>query len=136
LNRIGRDRNHREHVTGKQKFAQAILKKLKEMGVSISIDDFGAGYSSLNYLTIIPVDKIKLDRVLNERFLEINNTEVMRSLISLIHSLGLTVIAEGIETQTQVEQLKAAGCDIIQGYYYSVPLGPEQIPDVHCKRFS
>ena len=74
--------------------------------------------------------------MLNEKFLEFNNTEVMRSLISLVHSLGLTVIAEGIETQTQVEQLKAAGCDIIQGYYYSVPLGPERIPDVHCKRFS
>lgn len=111
------------------------LKKLNEMGIAISIDDFGTGYSSLNYLTFLPVDKIKLDRSLNLRFLEMNNTKVMSSMISLVHSLGLTVIAEGIETVDQVERLKAAECDFIQGYYFSCPLGPNEIAEIHLKQF-
>ena len=111
------------------------LKRLKKMGIAISIDDFGTGYSSLNYMTYLPVDKIKLDRSLNVRILEMDNPKVMSSMISLVHSLGLTVIAEGIETLDQVEQLKAAECDFIQGYYYSRPLRPEQIPEIHENRY-
>jgi len=111
------------------------LKKLKEMGIQISIDDFGTGYSSLNYLTFLPVDKIKLDRSLNLRFLATKNTKVMSSMIALVHSLGLTVIAEGIETLDQVEKMKAAECDFIQGYYFSRPLGPEKIAEIHMKQF-
>ncbi len=111
------------------------LKRLKEMGIAISIDDFGTGYSSLNYLTFLPVDKIKLDRSLNLRFLEMENTKVMDSLISLVHSLGLTVIAEGIETIDQVERLREAQCDYVQGYYYSQPLAPDQVGEIHLNRF-
>ena len=111
------------------------LKRLKEMGIAISIDDFGTGYSSLNYLTFLPVDKIKLDRSLNIKFLEMENTKVMSSLISLVHSLGLTVIAEGIETPEQVKRLKDAECDYIQGFYYSRPLPPDQISDIHLKKY-
>jgi diguanylate cyclase (GGDEF)-like protein len=113
----------------------SFLKKLKEIGISISIDDFGTGYSSLNYLTFLPVDKIKLDRALNVKFLEMENAGVMNSLISLVHSFGMTVIAEGIETLDQVERLKAAECDMIQGYFYSRPLAPEQIPEIHANRY-
>jgi diguanylate cyclase (GGDEF)-like protein len=113
----------------------AFLKKLNEMGIAISIDDFGTGYSSLNYMTFLPVDKIKLDRSLNMRFLEMNNDKVMESLISLVHSLGLTVLAEGIENLDHVTRLKDAECDLIQGYYYSRPLEPEQIQAIHSKRF-
>ena len=111
------------------------LKRLKEMGIAISIDDFGTGYSSLNYLTFLPMDKIKLDRSLNIKFLEMENTKIMNSLISLVHSLGLTVIAEGIETSDQVERLKNAECDYIQGFYYSRPLPPNQISDIHLKKY-
>jgi len=107
------------------------LKNLKEMGIKIAIDDFGTGYSSLNYLTFLPVDIIKLDRSLNMKFLEIKNVKVMDSLISLVHSLGLIVIAEGIETIDQVKRLKKANCDYIQGFYYSKPLDVDQIPDIH-----
>lgn len=113
----------------------AFLIKLKEMGISISIDDFGTGYSSLNYLTFLPVDKIKLDRSLSVRFLEMDSINVMNSLISLVHSLGLTVIAEGIETAAQVQRLKDAECDYIQGYYYSKPLEPDRIEEIHLKTF-
>lgn len=111
------------------------LKRLKKMGIAISIDDFGTGYSSLNYMTYLPVDKIKLDRSLNVRILETDNPKFMSSLISLVHSLGLTVIAEGIETLDQVERLKAAECDFIQGYYYSRPLPPEEIAKIHENRY-
>jgi len=109
----------------------AFLKQLKDMGIKIAIDDFGTGYSSLNYLTFLPVDIIKLDRSLNIKFLEIKNVKVMDSLISLIHSLGFTVIAEGIETVDQVRTLKKAECDYIQGYYFSKPLEADQIPSIH-----
>lgn len=111
------------------------LKKLKEMGIAVSIDDFGAGYSSLNYLTFLPVDKIKLDRSLNVKFLEMDGNKVMESMISLIHSLGLQAIAEGIETRGQVEKLIAAECDYVQGNYFSKPLWPDQIAKIHTNRF-
>lgn len=107
------------------------LQKLKAMGLLIAIDDFGTGYSSLNYLTFLPVDIVKLDRSLNMKFLEISNVKVMDSLISLVHSLGLTVVAEGIETSEQVKSLSKAKCDFIQGYYFSKPLEAEQISQIN-----
>ncbi len=107
------------------------LRKLKDLGVSIAIDDFGTGYSSLNYLTFLPVDIVKLDRSLNMKFLEISNVKVMDSLISLVHSLGLMVVAEGIETLEQVKTLRRAECDFIQGYYFSKPLEAEKILEIN-----
>jgi diguanylate cyclase (GGDEF)-like protein len=112
------------------------LKQLKELGIQIAIDDFGTGYSSLNYLTFLPVDKIKLDRSLNLKFLEMDNIKVMDSLISLVHSLNLTVTAEGIETLDHVKRLQKGGCDYIQGYYFSKPLDADQIPTIHDKIFN
>jgi diguanylate cyclase (GGDEF)-like protein len=123
-----------ENIFLEDKLATLVfMKQLNEMGIKISIDDFGTGYSSLNYLTFLPVDIIKLDRSLNIKFLEIENAKVMDSLISLFHSLGLTVIAEGIETIDQVKRLKKANCDYIQGFYYSKPLEVDQIPDIHTR---
>jgi EAL domain-containing protein (putative c-di-GMP-specific phosphodiesterase class I) len=107
------------------------LEQVHKMGIKIAIDDFGTGYSSLNYLTFLPVNIIKLDRSLNMKFLEIENVKVMDSLISLFHSLGLTVIAEGIETADQVKRLKKANCDYIQGYYFSKPVEADQVPSIH-----
>ena len=109
----------------------AFLKKIREMGILIAIDDFGTGYSSLNYLTFLPVDIVKLDRSMNIKFLELQNVKVMDSLISLVHSLGLTVIAEGIETLEQVKTLRRAECDMIQGFYFSKPLEADQIPAIN-----
>lgn len=113
----------------------AFLKQLKEMGIKIAIDDFGTGYSSLNYLTFLPVDILKLDRSLNMKFLELDNVKVIVCLISLVHSLGLTVVAEGIETLDQVKILKRAYCDHIQGYYFSKPLKADQIPTIHTTQY-
>jgi len=114
-----------------QQITMAFLKKIKDIGIRIAIDDFGTGYSSLNYLTFLPVDIIKLDRSLSLKFLELENSKVMDSLISLVHSLGLTVVAEGIELFEQVQRLSIAKCDFIQGYYFSKPMEADQIPEIH-----
>lgn len=98
------------------------LNKLKALGVSIALDDFGTGFSSLSYLTFLPVDKIKLDKSLNDKFLALDNIKVMDSLISLAHSLNLEVVAEGIEDISHFNRLKVAGCNYIQGYLFSKPL--------------
>ena len=113
----------------------AFLVKLKEMGIKISIDDFGTGYSSFSYLTFLPIDKIKLDRSLNIRFLEIENIKVMDCLISLAHSLNLEVVAEGIETYEQFRRLKVGKCDYIQGYYFSRPLEAEDVQADFSKNY-
>jgi diguanylate cyclase (GGDEF)-like protein len=103
--------------------AVATLEKLKQMGVSITIDDFGTGYSSLSYLTRLPIQGIKID----QRFvhgLEQNRSDaaIAQAIIALSHSIGLRVIAEGIETVAQFEFLKSHGCEEAQGYLISRPL--------------
>lgn len=107
------------------------IQRLKKLGIRIALDDFGTGYSSLNYLTFIPVDKIKLDKSLCEKFLGMDNIEVMNSLIALVHSLHLVITAEGIEDMEQYNRLKAGGCDYIQGYLFSKPLPEEEIEKIY-----
>jgi EAL domain-containing protein (putative c-di-GMP-specific phosphodiesterase class I) len=106
------------------------LKQLNEMGIKIAIDDFGTGYSSLNYLAFLPVDIIKLDRSLNIKLLE-RSDYAIKCLISLVHSLNLIVIAEGLETIDQVSRLNEADCDYVQGFYFSKPLDADQIPYIN-----
>jgi|GEM_PF-446917 len=110
-----------------KELALEFMMRLRSHGIKISIDDFGTGYSSLSYLTFLPLDKIKLDRSLNVKFLEIENIKVMDSIISLAHSLGLEVVAEGIETCEQFIRLKNGRCDYIQGYYFSKPLEADMV---------
>ncbi len=107
------------------------LHKLKDLGIKIALDDFGVGYSSLSYLTFLPVDKIKLDKTLNDKFLIMDDIMVISSIISLAHSLSLEVIAEGIESIEQYLRLKEAGCDCIQGYLFSKPLDIESIDRIY-----
>jgi len=106
-----------------QEFAISTLKELKEMGFQLSIDDFGTGYSSLSYLKKFPIDRLKIDRsfVID---IETNNEDraIVRAIIDLAHTLNITVIAEGVEEQSQSDMLARMGCDIIQGYYYSKPI--------------
>lgn len=111
------------------------IEQLKSMGITISIDDFGTGYSSLSYLTFIPADKIKIDKHLNDKFLEIENIKVMDSLISLAHSLKLKVVAEGIETFDQYRRLKVGKCDYIQGYFFSKPLHIDDVEKIFNNNF-
>lgn len=104
-----------------------LLNELRAKGIRIAVDDFGTGYSSLSYITSLPVDTIKFDRMLSLRFLEHEDTGVIKSLVSLAHSLNLKVVAEGIEDEQQVCKLRSANCDMIQGYYYSKPLEVDDV---------
>lgn len=98
------------------------LQRLRNMGVRVSLDDFGSGYSSLNYLTYMPVDKIKLDKSINDKYLNESSYGIIKHIIGLSHDLRLKVVAEGIEHQEQVRILREIGCDYIQGYLFSRPV--------------
>jgi diguanylate cyclase (GGDEF)-like protein len=101
--------------------AVRILQRLKSLGVRIAIDDFGTGYSSLSYLDRFPIDSLKIDRSFVQS-MRIDRSEIVRAIIALAHSLRLDVIAEGVDAEDQVGQLKSFGCDYAQGYLYSRPL--------------
>jgi len=102
------------------------LSFLNKKGVKVSIDDFGTGYNSLKYIQKFPVDSIKIDRIFVSDIKSNVNKIIINSIISLGHKLNKIVIAEGVETKEQYEYLKELGCDIIQGYYFSKPLLPEE----------
>ncbi|NMP33541.1 EAL domain-containing protein [Thalassotalea sp. M1531] len=96
---------------------------LQSMGIKVSIDDFGTGYSSLAYLRNLPIDKIKIDRSFVQEMAE-NDSDltIVKSMIKLSHGLGKRVLAEGVETQTQLDILRKLDCDAIQGYFISKPI--------------
>jgi EAL domain-containing protein (putative c-di-GMP-specific phosphodiesterase class I) len=103
------------------------LAEIKALGVRVSIDDFGTGYSSLSRLRRTPVDKLKIDRsFVAELVDDPNDAAIARAIISLGHSLGLKVVSEGVETQEQLDYLRAEGCDGVQGYFFSKAVPPEQ----------
>lgn len=106
----------------------AVLYKLKQMGINLSMDDFGTGYCSFSYLKSFPLDIIKIDRSF---ITDINKTEedaaIVKAIISMSHNLKLTVIAEGVETEEQLSLLREMGCDEMQGYLLSKPLPADEI---------
>ncbi|NHZ35553.1 bifunctional diguanylate cyclase/phosphodiesterase [Massilia rubra] len=104
--------------------AITILRRLKELGVHIAIDDFGTGYSSLSYLRRFPIDVLKIDQsFVADIALGADGAAIVVSIISLAHSLRLKVIAEGVETAEQLAFLREHGCDEVQGYFFSRPVG-------------
>jgi len=109
--------------------ATLMFKQLRGLGVQLSIDDFGTGYSSLSYLHRFPVNYLKIDQSFVGRMTEANdNAEIVRTIVTLARNLGLEVVAEGIETQSQNRQLKALGCDYGQGYLFSRPIDSASVP--------
>jgi predicted signal transduction protein with EAL and GGDEF domain len=105
----------------------ATLEDLQGLGVRAIIDDFGTGYSSLSYLERLPVDYVKIDRSFVGGLGKEPGAAVLASgVISLAHALGLRVIAEGVETDEQLEQLREMGCDLAQGFYFAKPLSGEE----------
>ena len=102
--------------------ALAILERLKALGVQISMDDFGTGYSSLSYFRMFPFDKVKIDRsFVADMIANPQALAIIRSVIGLGHGLGVPVVAEGVETEEQLEALRAEGCDQVQGYLIARP---------------
>lgn len=101
----------------------AKLRELHELGISLSIDDFGTGYSSMNYLRRLPFDILKIDRsFVTEVTKNKDDSAIATAIITLAHSLGLEVVAEGVENGEQLCFLNSLGCDLVQGYFYSPPL--------------
>ncbi len=104
-----------------------LLSRLKALGVQLSVDDFGTGYSSLSYLHRFPIDILKIDRsFVGNMILGNENHEIVRTIISLAHNLGLKLIAEGPETEDQVSQLRSLGCEYGQGFFFSRPVDAER----------
>ena len=101
------------------------INELRERGFKIEMDDFGSGYSSLNMISSLPIDVLKLDmRFIRSAFEEGNNTRMIEVIIDIAGYLSVPVVAEGVETEDQVNALRAIGCDVVQGYYFSKPVPP------------
>lgn len=108
--------------------AARILNRLKELGVQLSIDDFGTGYSSLSYLHRFPVNTLKIDRSFVGRIGEAaENIEIVRTVVSLAENMGMEVVAEGVETLSQLMQLRKLKCQYGQGYLFSRPVDAETV---------
>ena len=104
-----------------------MLYELRKMGVRLSMDDFGTGYSSFSYLRRFPLDVLKIDKSFIDEIPGKKDTAaIINAIIAMSHSLNLTVVAEGVEKEEQVEFLSRNGCDQIQGYYFSRPLPEDE----------
>jgi EAL domain-containing protein (putative c-di-GMP-specific phosphodiesterase class I) len=101
------------------------MDRLKLLGIRIAIDDFGTGYSSLSCLHRLPIDVLKIDRSFIEHMHEAEGTgPIVEAVLSMAHTLGLRVVAEGVETADQLNTLRQSGCDVIQGFFFSRPVSP------------
>ena len=108
-----------------------VLKSLKKLGVQLSIDDFGTGYSSLSYLQQFPVDTLKVDRSFISRISSHpEDIEIVRAVVLLAHSLGMDVVAEGVEKLDQLNAIKGLDCEYVQGFYFSRPMDPDKIEQI------
>jgi predicted signal transduction protein with EAL and GGDEF domain len=113
---------------GDVKRSGLVLAELKALGVHQSIDDFGTGYSSLSRLQSFPVDTLKIDRAfISNMGADAESCEIVRIIIMLAHNLGMTVVAEGVETAEQAEQLRQLDCELAQGYFFSRPTDHDSI---------
>jgi len=108
-----------------------ILNGLNQLGINVALDDFGTGYSSLNYLNQLPIHTLKIDRSFVHKITSLDHEyAIVDAIIALAHALDLQVVAEGVETTTQLEYLKLRNCDVIQGYLFSKPLPANEIADI------
>jgi len=116
------------HLMADPAAASDKLMAIKALGLQLSIDDFGTGYSSLAYLKRFPIDELKIDKSFVQSMLDDPaDLAIVRSIVALGHALGLRLVAEGVETSAQAEQLKVLGCDELQGYYFSRPLSAQAL---------
>jgi EAL domain-containing protein (putative c-di-GMP-specific phosphodiesterase class I) len=110
--------------------ATEVLEAFKCMGLQLALDDFGTGYSSLSYLMKLPFDKLKIDRsFIRNLKTETKGTAIVSAIISMSHSLGMSVIAEGVEQKEHMQMLLQMRCDHVQGFYISRPLTADKFAD-------
>jgi EAL domain-containing protein (putative c-di-GMP-specific phosphodiesterase class I) len=115
-------------IMGNAEQTVATLDRLKAMNVRLEIDDFGTGYSSLSYLQRLPFDTLKIDRsFIHELSKGSDSRDIVRAIVEMAHSLRLEVIAEGVETEEQLCQLRELGCDYLQGFLFSKPVDTEAV---------
>ena len=101
-------------------------EQIKALGVSVAVDDFGTGYSSLSYLKRLPIDVIKIDRsFITDAGGDLESAQFVRTIVTLGHALGLSLVAEGIETEAQLDLLRDCGCEMGQGYLFGRPMPAE-----------
>lgn len=112
--------------------AKIMLKSMQNLGIRIHLDDFGTGYSSLSLLKTLPVSCVKLDKSFVDNYLVDGDDSFVRDIIQMAHDVGKNVIVEGVETKEQFLRLQSFGVDAIQGYYFSKPLQPEDVPGFHA----
>ena len=102
---------------------QKMLQEFRDLGIKTALDDFGTGYSSLSYLEHLPFDKLKIDRAFVKDAKEgSKNTELLKGIISLAHGLGMIVVAEGAETESELAVLRKLNADSVQGYIFAKPM--------------
>jgi len=117
--------------------ALVVLQALKELGVLLAIDDFGTGYSSLSYLQRFPLDIVKVDRMFVEQLgMRTGGDEIVSAVIQLAHALGLEVVAEGVETEQQLDVLRALECDFAQGFLFSRPVPATELRSLYGLQLS
>ncbi|MCV7133510.1 bifunctional diguanylate cyclase/phosphodiesterase [Mycobacterium hodleri] len=108
--------------------ARQVLERLRECGIRVSVDDFGSGFGGLHYLRELPVDEVKLDREFVMPILEDRRTaSIVRAVIELAHDLGVTCVAEGVESAAVAARLREYGCDLAQGYHFSPPIAATEL---------
>ena len=124
-----------DFLLGNIRRAREVLEALRELRIRVAIDDFGSGYSALSYLRELPIDELKLDREFIAPILDDPRAEsIVRAIIDLTHTLGMTCVAEGVENAATADRLAALGCDVIQGYYCSWPVSASDVLDLRPLR--
>jgi len=115
----------------------AMLSELRALGVQVQIDDFGTGYSALSYLHTLPIDTLKIDRTfINRLGIDGSGADIVQTILTLAHNLGMKVVAEGVETSMQLSKLKEMDCEYVQGFFLSRPVDSEEADALLGKSFA
>jgi EAL domain-containing protein (putative c-di-GMP-specific phosphodiesterase class I) len=109
------------------------LSQLRDLGVRVALDDFGVGYSSLSYLKSFQFDKIKIDRSFMSDVEQSKESAILKAITDLSSSLGMTTVAEGVETESQLRKVREQGCTEVQGFYFSRPMPIESLVELQGK---